>query len=283
MTTEVRPVHALPKYVREGIALGASRIRCPVCEGGKSRELSLSISQTPDTIGLLRLHCWRDSCGWYCITLLDDAALIKYEGRKLQQGQAYKGCTMKVLRNMACEINRRWNILPSAYRGRWFQSADVTDELVMSIRNRSGHELGHITRTVAPKGEKVVRTYKTTAQPFLDWWLPTQSSKKFPLIIVEDSISAAIIASYHQCPALALLGTGMSVADAVSIRDEAKRLLTHDGRFLLALDPDAFETAKKLSNRHQGILELVPVFMDSDFKDLSNEDRRKFIKRMTDG
>ena len=76
--TDVLLFANLPEQLRDDISSGVDRAMCPRCDGGNSRERSLSVRQ--DGIGVLKLKCWRASCSWYGISVTDKNA-------KLQSGQ----------------------------------------------------------------------------------------------------------------------------------------------------------------------------------------------------
>jgi len=151
---------------------------------------------------------------------------------------------------------------------------DLGDTLILPVLDAYGRNRGHITRTMGKP--KIVRTYKATSQPFLDWWLVDTTA---PVVVVEDALSACRLAGCG-LNAVALLGTSMSADDAAEIAECAGDRPVH-----LALDNDAFTKSIAIRNRHAHVLgiDMIHCLMldvkdmedDADIRELFTNERRE--------
>lgn len=259
----------LPSTLRRQLEHGATNAVCPMCQGGRSGEASLSI-QAKDMAGTLSLKCFRASCGWYCLT--------NPGGLEVRPRQA--GFQPKPLEAATYDLDdSTLGYLISSYgldgpvllaRG-WRQLS--TKHISIPLLDRHGLQLGHQTRTLTTP--KIVRTYKTVDRPLLDVWTCLPGSTT---IVVEDSISAARLfcLGYN---AVSILGTNISVEQAKEIR-----LTAGDQPVILALDRDAFHKALDHSQRLRHIVDFRPVCLDEDIKDVvSDIDLISFIDGVTRG
>jgi hypothetical protein len=212
--------------------------------------------------GVVKLSCWRASCNWYATTITDPNA--KIHSRKVKEANYYRDPVYGLAGDMLDKLVSDYGLSPyeMAKHG-WGMSEDRLT-LIMSIRDPFRQERGHVTRTFTTP--KRCMTYKATAAPFLDWWRHDYAGDPRPLVIVEDTLSAAR-AYGAGFDAVALLGTNISVDDAKEIS-----VYTRDKRnTYLALDRDAFLKALKLASRHAHIIPMKPVCLDKDIKNMDTD------------
>ena len=258
MTTEVILLDQLPDYIRARIESGdPGKMRCPRCDGGRSNELSLSVFGVG--VGVVRLKCWRATCGWYATTMTDPSA--KMSRKTVRQAMVYRESIGPVGgTHIADVLVTKYGLdLSIVFDHSW---GITNDTLVMPVLDPYGGVRGHVTRTFDKS--KRCMTYKATAQPWLDWW-PGDAEHK-PLVIVEDTFSACRLAGLGY-PSVALLGTGISVEQAQEIAEVSGTLL-----MFLALDRDAFTKAIQHAIRHAHIVIMRPVCLTEDVKNIK-EDR----------
>jgi hypothetical protein len=251
--TDVLLFANLPDYLREDISNGNGRCICPRCDGGNSREASLDVRQ--DAIGVIKLKCYRASCGWFGISVTDPDA--KLQSRAIKKPSIYREETHPLDAAMTTRLTVSYgcNVDYATQHG-WRQRASA---LVLPIHDPYGQVRGHVTRTFATP--KRVMTYKATAQPWLDHW----KSASEVCVVVEDCISALRLASIGYS-AVALLGTGLSV-------DQAKEIQEHygKGKIILALDNDAFVKSLHMAKRHGHVVQMKPVCLTEDIKNMNHD------------
>lgn len=262
----VLQMDALPDKVRQAVADGVQRTWCPKCDGGTSHEQSLSIRQDED--GVLRLRCWRSTCGWFATTLADpDARLIV---TRIAPARPYRQATTSLDETaMEEHLADTYGLRPSTMGKHGWRINEQETELVLPILDPQGRVRGHITRTFGLPKRCFI--YKETAQPFLDYW-PMPAGEWTPVVIVEDCLSACRLAGLGY-NVVALLGTSMSIEQAQEIAQFAG-----DRPVILALDNDAFEKACVLRDRRAHVLPMTVVFLQQDIKNMkSDDDIRKLL------
>ncbi|KKL87487.1 hypothetical protein LCGC14_1934180, partial [marine sediment metagenome] len=162
--SEVILLDQLPDYIRERIETGdPGKMRCPRCDGGRSGELSLSVFGVG--VGVVRLKCWRASCGWYATTMTDPNA--KMSRKAIRPAIVYREPIAPIGGTpIADRLVGRYGLdLSLVFDHGWGITGDT---LVMPILCPYGTTRGHLTRTFDTP--KRCMSYKNTAQPWLDWW-----------------------------------------------------------------------------------------------------------------
>lgn len=244
----------LPEATRIDIAAGIDRVLCPACGGGQSREKSLSVRQ--DSIGILKLRCYRASCEWFAVSVTDRNAVLL--SKQMKPPAVYRSPTIPLQGEIRGILRGQYACDISMLNEHGWRLNEHGTELVMSIRSPYGMERGHVTRTFTTP--KRCYTFKATAQPWLDWW----NCPRATTVIVEDCISAARLASIGYA-AVALLGTSMTVDQAKEIAFFTQGHST----VYIALDRDAFDKSVKLARRHAHILKMRPVCLTEDIKNMA--------------
>jgi hypothetical protein len=264
--TDVLLFANLPESLRDDIGNGVDRAMCPRCDGGSSKERSLSVRQ--DGIGVLKLKCWRASCGWYGISVTDKNA--KLQSRQVKPPSVYRDETQPLGAKMRAVLTLDYGCsVRKAKEHGWRQNGNT---LVMCIRDPYGQERGHVTRTFDTP--KRCYTFKATAQPWLDHW--TADSRV--TVVVEDCISALRLNTIGY-NAVALLGTSLTL-------DQAKEINEHygTGKIWLALDNDAFQKSLHMAKRHAHALTMAPVCLTEDIKNMEfDADIIRIFGSPTDG
>jgi len=246
-------IDTLPPVLQEAIRAGVDRTICPMCSGGRSHESSLSIRESEG--GFIKLSCWRASCGWF-VSLLPVGA--SWQSRHIKPARPFERPTCRVGPALGAMLGVEYGLsLQYIDRHGWKQETEPYDgelTLVYEIRSPIGLTLGHVTRTFTDP--KRCFTHKVTAQPFLDWWKSPGKT-----VIVEDCLSACRLSQLGY-QAVALLGTNMSNEDAQQIADFSTQ------EVYLALDRDAFEKSLKIAQRHRHVLQMKPICLDADIKNM---------------
>lgn len=215
---------------------GVTRMTCPKCGGGDTRELSFSLFlDEPGTA--VHGHCFRATCRHWAVEPVGAKDLF----------------TLPVAKPFEPTPLRKPYRRPYGAAG-FGERRLVADEsvVVWQLYDLSGRLTGHVTRDQ----NKIMRMYKEVPEPVYYWnGLPISGS----LWIFEDPKSASM------CPqaAVALLGTSLPSSLLEDIRP-------YKARIFVALDPGAEEQAAtvhaKLRNAGH---EAVFVPMPADFKDLT--------------
>ncbi len=253
-------VDRLPDYLQEALRNHSGREVCPKCDGGSTREESLSIRPLDDGV-IHKLSCWRATCGWYAYV---GGVGAKAVTKNVKTGSVYREETWPIDVLVETRLGQAYGLKRSVYSMHgWTQDA-VGRTLIMPVRDPYGRTRGHVTRTFdIPKR---CYTYKATSQPWLDWWF--DKDNPVPVVIVEDALSACRL---QGCGfnAVALLGTSMTTEQAQEIAAVADDRLVH-----LALDRDAFEKSTRLYRRHSHILKLDGGIhcLKVDIKNMESDD-----------
>jgi hypothetical protein len=210
---------------------------------------------------MLKLSCWRASCGFYAVSFVDPAARLQF--KKLKEGRPHVYATERIDGELAALLSIEYGLSPTVFdqQGGWTMEQN-TGDLVMPVHSPGGLTRGHMTRTFTEP--KRCMSYKTTTQPWLDWW---NGDLGTPIVVVEDQLSACRLAAMGY-RAVALLGTSISADDAREIAGQVRR---RENDVWLALDRDAYLKSLKLVRRHAHIVKFKPVCLDADIKNMNSD------------
>lgn len=269
MKPELRTFSQLPIDTQEAIKQGTRKTVCPVCCGGKSRELSLGVYPMllDADIPATQLTCFRLNCSWRCL-VIDSTAQVPRTA--LKPGRPYQGSAYRLTETTRTMLADRYNLVLGPKFCRW-RETDTPHELLFEIRGDACELRGHVTRNMR---DKQVRAYKQTARPWLDYWLIDQSR---PMVIVEDSISAARL---YQCDfnAVALQGTRLTPEAVAEIR------AVKASAYYIALDRDATDKAMAYAKRYSYIFQpLHLTCLSRDIKDMRTDAEIKALFRQEQG
>lgn len=227
---------------------GVTRMICPHCGGGDSKELSYALWVSVGG-GTIFGQCKRTSC-----------AMTEWE--EIGERDMFlvpKAFTPTPLR--------------APYKARegfggFGERCLVEDETVTvwQLYDLKGRRTGHITRTA----DKQVRTYKEVPEAVYYWnGLPPYKT----LWVFEDPKSASVCPQ----PAVALLGTSLAapLLDDIKTSQSPARPLT----VYVALDPGAEDAALEVHRRLRDAgLTAVFVPMHKDFKDMTKDERDALLE-----
>lgn len=261
--TDILLMASLPDTMRGDLIRSAtfgSKMVCPKCDGGRTRERSLDVRGIGiHGIGVTSLKCFRASCGWRAL-VASSPDEITLHTKKLAVAKPYSESTYPLNFDQRKLLTANYSCDSGLAIDHGWRSNKSGDTLILPIVGPCREQRGHITRTITKP--KRVYTFKTSAQPFLDWW---RDDLFAGVVIVEDCISALRLYSIG-ISAVAILGTNISTEQAKEIAKYA------DGRVYLALDNDAFGKAIKLSVKHSHIVKMIPVLLSEDIKDMKDDE-----------
>lgn len=236
-----------------------TRIVCPSCGGGSTREACMLVSRNDHGIFC---NCFRANCeggrGY-----LDGGGFIpppaKKAVREIQPVPTTTSLPAHVFRELP---HSTYSVAP-----RWREDWSMVMYPVLSYW---GAQLGYVQRHYKSlnswwKGAKAKNIVNDNSQPFLHFPLLTNEKMCGTLYVVEDVPSAEAIAPY--AASCALLGT--------NITDEALSLFRDIGvtHLKICLDNDAIGKSIQLK-RNLSLLfnEVSVVWVDKDPKDMSEAD-----------
>ena len=251
--------------------VGQSRkLLCPDCGGGRTGEISLSVTRTTD--GIL-FQCYRASCttrgyiGEYGRPQQDSATQLKlstYHHPILPLDDA--------------DEQFFWDRFGLANMAGIFVS--MRDEYILAITSPLGYSRGYTVRQPVWKGTPQAprqgftypdgssppkaKIYNHVAEPMQSFCRSHITNEV--LVVVEDQISAMKVAQIGVA-SVALGGTGVNLAKV--------REWTSIGAqsVLLALDADATDQAFRIARKwHPAFDHLRVVMLEQDLKDSDNDD-----------
>lgn len=254
---------AVRLYAAELGAGQQGRTLCPWCAGGSDNEHSLSV--LVNERGQVSWRCFRASC-----SISGGNREVKTVSRKPPRPfpHATRNCE-------PCDkewMVRRFDITTP---DEWRYSATV-DRYVMPVVGPEGQRRGVIARSYSGATPKADTYREITDEPWLHW-SRSAYSKKSPIVLVEDVVSAEKVS---QCDALGVALLGAYLADAM-VWELTKY---QRGRpVVLALDKDAFGAALNLQRRHGGHFNppMTVWRLERDLKDEDSTTIADLIKSVT--
>lgn len=244
------------------------RVVCPVCNGGSSRERSMSIRHSDRGVGFC---CFRDRCG---VRGYLSGGVVFGNG----DDATSKRSTSPLL-DITALPDEYYTHLPvnvTSVAPQWEQKRRMVLYPVLSYW---GTELGYVQRHYkslndwwsGPKAINIKHNPKSE-EPFLHFPHLTREQFDGSLVIVEDWPSAEAVAQYR--PSCALLGTNLSPSELGLFLKLGVRHL------IICLDNDALATAAVLKRKVGLVFDQVDVmFVDKDPKDMSEGDLRERFKQ----
>lgn len=246
---------------------------CPDCEGGRSRERSMSVGRDD---GVLWWKCYRASCGFKGSTKERSAGVhtagvqANKERKNVGRVEALPDEWLEFLENKYAITEETirlagWRLCPD-YDGRG-------PRVLMPVYGPDGlkrHENfraydGSLPKTLINRGESNEETIS---------WYRWQKYNKV-LVVVEDQPSAVRLAEAG-VDSVALLGVLLSPPRLQEIKKQNYE------RVILALDNDATAHAVKLGWQLRARLPQLRIkALDKDIKDMSPEDFRLFVDEVS--
>jgi len=248
----------------------ASSLLCPVCHGGRTGEHSLRIAREGEGA---HLKCYRAGCGWYAFVLLDGRTAPAVTGPAKYDPKVYHGELQLPSGPMRRFFADSFGIDCNTLRT-WAREARPERNAYFFCRDRYGAERGgQLRKYGAFTGPKAI-TYKHTDEPFIGWY-PAPSTPF--IVIVEDAVSAMKLWQMGYT-AVCLFGTNLSEDKCREIAGVQAELPMAIPAPRLALDPDAYSLAIKYVRRRAGILNMVPVLLPADPKDMNEAPLREALQ-----
>lgn len=246
---------------------------CPACNGGPSKEGSLSVTRRG---GVLLWKCHRASC-----TFSGSITIAGRTGNSNQQSSA-KGssrglyvpsqpidtATIKFLAQRF-SISRETLELAGL---RWTGEGDgkYTRRVCFPIYGPDSKERGASYRSYQGAQPKNIIVLRDEDSVSCCWYRWKRASKS--LIIVEDQVSAIKMAPYMD--AIALLGVNLSEAKVAEILEQKKY-----SHIYLCLDNDAVMEAVKIQLKWRHKLPNMCIQgLPKDIKDMSHDEFADFLK-----
>ena len=236
---------------------------CPSCEGGSTREGTLSVTRKN---GTLLWFCHRDSCGFKGAAGTGLSARDRKAGRgePLPRTEARGTYGRQLLRtaevlpeDVRQTLRLRYSI-DERHLAKYSVGWDArTSRIVLPVLSRNEEALGCVLRSISGDQPK---TLNYTEEDALAWFTNAGTSG---IIIVEDQLSAIRASDY--LTSVALLGTTLNLERVLELRAAKQPVY-------MALDNDAINTAVKHVIKWRSILPMKFVRLTKDIKDMSNEE-----------
>jgi len=256
----------------EELPIGESRkSRCPVCDGGMTREVSFSV--TRDQSGIL-YNCYRAKCS--TAGFVPTAGQLIPASRKTPKTRPYH---YPVLPLEVCDEEYFYQRFEIANTEHIFRSE--RDEYILPILDARGLTRGYTVRQPvwsgspqAPRGGTTfstvpkARCFPHVPEPMQSFYFPGSGlyRRQQTLVAVEDQVSAIKVAQ-EGFTAVALCGTTVNM-------DKIREWSTlSPAQVLIALDADATGEAFKIARRWGLAFPVVRVVMlERDLKDELSSD-----------
>lgn len=252
------------------------RFLCPCCEGGSSRERSLSITRRSSTEAFF--NCFRAKCGLggghIALYQSDDGSVLKARSRKPTTNQVTHNLT-GLDRDVVEFFMSKYHMTPAqlAY-GRFRTTFDR--RIYMPIFDPNRLNRGGAVRKYKElyQGRRELSSIPKTLNYFTpdsdricaSWYYRLRSRRKSSrnLVVVEDIVSATRLTDYVD--AVSLMGTALSDDKQKEIKRQRY------SKIYLALDEDATIKAlrmKRACSLYLPNLDVLPL--SRDFKDMTPE------------
>lgn len=269
------------RMLGEGLPIGATANGeiCPRCGGGRTAERSLSVTR----VDALRLAycCHRATCGAHGFiggTPSSGTSVSVRAERGVKTTELYSAETRGLGEEWLSELGSRYRFSEDEIRRFGWNEEVNSGWLVVRIRQPDGKERGVHTRSRNGSGQSsATRDYRGQSTPWMGWFFchergRTREGGKSPIVLVEDVLSAAKVATVFD--SASLMGCNLSLDQFLEAQAVAK-----GSPIVLALDRDA--TGKALNHVHRyGFISggnLIPLLLSKDLKYSSCEEIRNMI------
>lgn len=234
---------------------------CPRCEGGRTGERTLSLRLDGSLI--VRLSCWRASCGFRAAVLRrdTDGSEVKLVSSQKFQPRYYRRPLHAPTRPMTDFMFTKYTIGAEACM-EFMQQTEKPLQAYLPVLGPDKRERGGVLRFFDGSKPKTV-AYPATDLPWQAWYVAEGERARKELVIVEDQLSALRCWQLGYT-SVALLGTNLSGGRV----EEIRKTVNSSWEFHLCLDRDAFNLACRYAKRHPW---LTPRLLDRDFKDIGSE------------
>jgi len=246
------------------------KMLCPFCEGGASKEVSLSV--TRDSKYLVLYLCHRTKCGRRgAITAFGAGidALTPSDPRKFTPNLYSRPISALEIQDLEY-LNVKWHLdLDDMHDVGWAKASMEEGflPLIMPVFSPTGACRGHVLRIQRKDDSKDVKSYKILDEPWCCWYRSIDAN----VVVVEDQISALRASEYTT--SCAMLGTGLNTEKIEEILRVAGA-----GRIWLAFDKDATGEAFNYLRRYRPYCPNLNVLMlQKDIKNMTDSELKKLL------
>ena len=262
-----------------------TRIVCPQCGGGSTKEKSMSLYRSQTTT--IHATCFRASCdfGTQHVRMYSDGdTLLSARTHKHNRSNKKKPFYIHkepIHENKKRILNEKYHL--DDYKLAYARVQGTKDRrVVFPIFNPKHSVRGYVVRVVGkmhlPPHVNQVSIPKAMNQPSIDgatmqsWYFKDRHQRKASdtLIIVEDIPSALRCIDY--CDSVALLGTALTPDKQKEIKAMRYK------NIYLCLDADANRLIVKHIRKNAVSLPMMTKFLDCDIKDMSTEKLHTFME-----
>lgn len=261
--------------LRPGISLGGQM--CPSCNGGSSREHSLSVTRGED--GALLFKCHRASCKFKGIIPVGPRDEVPAHSAPIQKAPIERVITTEPLPDeIKALLNAKYKLVePTLKHWGLAWTSDYGGRVILPIKSYSLDNDGMVLRSHSVPVGKPKTITKTTKPHVMAWflhlpaWLEDASPE--PLVLVED-IYSALRLWQAGISAVALLGTHLN-EERVNEIAKVARQYPHL-RVKLVLDYDAFGLACEYVRDYRHLIKMEVIKITTDVKDMTDEQLQEF-------
>ena len=240
------------------------REMCPRCDGGSTRERSLSITLSED--GQVLWQCFRSKCpekGYTGLKNTTNSGLVQ----KPKPRAVFEGKVEALNAAQLERIRELWGITNPLH---WWWTPDHGGRVAMSIRSPKYVHRGWVLRDIYGRSRIKALTYVDQNEEGISWY---KTKIGAPTMVVEDLPSAIRASGYVN--AVALLGTGIGLTRADEINLYAPRPI------VIALDQDATAEAFRIAHKWAllwGDVKVLPL--KQDLKNMEEEALCKLLTKL---
>jgi len=234
----------------------STKVVCPSCHGGSSRERSLRLARRA---GVVYARCYRASCGWAGV----HSGVWHASTSTEQAVRTYRGDTRALTGDERASM---YGLADDEILDAGCAIDIATGRMVFEIRDRYGAHIGHTLRSMKPTMKPKTITYGTAT-----YHCPVPLAASHRVILVEDVISSIKCARFM--PSMALLGTRLTDTHIAMLKDAGIK------RVYLCLDSDAIPLAYKYKRLYEIFFqEIVVIEVDKDPKDMENPQLESLLR-----
>lgn len=241
---------------------------CPFCNGGRTREATLSIRRVGPLTTLYVCH--RASCGRKGrigpSVAFHDLGSVKAE----KPERRFTGEISDVPEEVRSKFIEDYGIdLAATSSVGWNVDAQKT---VWGIRGPDGALRGYeLRRYRGDAGPKTDHFRHDREDPWCGWYFPNQLSLGRRIIAVEDPVSALKVSKQYPC--CSLMGSHIDLDRLVELVEVAL-----DDPILVCLDRDATDKANKLAKRYAMLApNMIAVPLQVDMKYMTHDEIHQLV------
>jgi len=271
-----------------GVGQFASQL-CPACDGGASKERSLSMDV--GTNGVIKFYCHRAACGFQgnCYSTPGMTVHARPALENVSHLNPLTADLHPLSERELAYFEKRYSISPDCAKR---EIRRTTARYALRIVGPSGRERGWITRrpysdspadTTANRDDsqyaQKALTFMEKDEPVLSWYSPQENIEDGDrgIYLVEDQLSAMRLVEYfarefpgHNMAAVALLGSGINAGKVAEIQQQD---LEHNRTVHIALDKDATGAAFAMARKWgQAFTSCRVIVLEKDIKDCSDDE-----------